>query len=55
MAFCPWYTVASTIPDTVQQGLVNSAPHFIKRILTPHFLNPMASYDVASTMNESMP
>ena len=39
------YTVASTI---------RSARHVIKRILDPRFLNYTASYDVASTIHESM-
>jgi len=33
---------------------MDSARHFIKRIMNPHFLNETASYDVASAIHQSL-
>jgi len=37
-----------------RQGLIDSARHVIKRMLHRHFMNHMASYDVASTIHQSL-
>ena len=37
------------------QGMMESARHFITRILTPLFLREITSYDVASTIHQSLP
>ena len=37
------------------QGLMDSARHVIKRILKPRFLSQLASYNVASTVHQSLP
>jgi hypothetical protein len=34
--------------------MMDSARHIIKRMLNPRFLNDMASYDVASALDQSL-
>jgi hypothetical protein len=42
-------------PHARQQGLMNSARHVIRRSFNPRVLSQTVSYDVASTIHQSLP